>query len=230
MNYAIKLFVFTVATLMACAINDVIKIKIERRIGIAKRPFLLFIRHLPGYLNFVPHVALLFIAAAFCNESMHNSYEYITIPLILIFITKLLFIKKDKDSLYIETTSIVAILICLLPVLLQYNTPSWLSLVAALIAVKIFNKSTSEPLPLNMVRNLTFNFYLFYVWFPSINFYLCVVLALVTIYLQSILFTLIPKFNQIKNSKLIFIWSLLLSLCIFLITSIIETFLTGVYY
>jgi hypothetical protein len=99
-----------------------------------------------------------------------------------------------------------------------------------LITVKTFNKSKSESLPLNMARNLAFNIYIFYVWFPFMNFYLCIILALATIYLQSILFTLVPKFNQTKTSKLVFIWSFLLSLCVFLITTLLETFLSGVYY
>ena len=230
MSYLLKFIAFTVATLVACAIKDIISIKTERRIGIAKRPFLLFTRHLPGYLNFAPHIAILFIAVVFSSQNMNTSPEYIILPLILIFITKLLFIKSNQESLYIETVCIASILICTLPVLLQYNTPSWLSLAAALISAKIFNKNASEPSPLNTARNLTLNFYIFCVWFPFVNFYLCILIAVVTMYIQSVIYTLVPKFNQTKNSKLVFIWSFLLSLSVFLITCIFETFVSGVYY
>ena len=230
MIYLLKLIIFTVSTLVACAINDVISIKIERRIGIAKRPILLFARHLPGYLNFIPYIAILFIAVLFSSQKMSTSPEYIIFPLILIFITKLSFIKNSKQNIYFETICIAAILLCILPVLLQYRTPSWLSLVLALISAKIFNQNMSEPLPLNMARNLTINFYLLCVWFPFINFYQCTILAIVTMYVQSITYTLIPKFNQIKNSKLAFMWTFLLSLLIFILTSILDVFLSGVYY
>lgn len=230
MIYLLKLIVFTVSTLLVCAINDIISIKIERRIGIAKKPLLLFTRHLPGYINFIPHIALLFVAIIFSSQNMSLSPEYIILPLILIFITKLLLTKDDKDNLYFEIICLASILICILPVLLQYRTPSWLSLAVALISAKIFNKNTAEPLPLNMARNLALNFYLFYIWFPFINFYTCIVIATSMIVIQNILYTLIPKFNQIKNAKLIFIWSFLLSLTVFTVTSIVEAFLSGAYY
>ena len=72
----LKLLLFTIATLIACAINDMISIKIERRIGIAKKPLLLFTRHLPGYFNFSPHIAILFIAITFSSQNMAHSPEY----------------------------------------------------------------------------------------------------------------------------------------------------------
>ena len=230
MNYLLKLIVFTVATLIACVMNDVINIKIERRIGIAKKPFLLFIRYLPGYLNFIPHIAILFVAVMFASQNMSSSFEYILLPLILIFITKVLFTKSNAHDIYLEAICTASIIICVLPVLLQYSTPSWLCLVTALISIKIFNKNTSEPLPLNMARNLALNLYVFYVWFHSINFYLCIIMAIVILYIQSILYTLVPRFNQTKSSKLVFVWSFLISLCAFLVTSILETFLSGVSY
>jgi len=227
MNYLLKLIVFTAATLSACMISDIIKIKTERRIGIAKKPLLLFTRYLPGYLNFSPHIAILFIIVIFSSQNMSSSFEYIILPLILAFITKILFIKTEKESIYIEIISIAAILICLLPILLHYNVPSWLCFVAALISVKTFNNSASEILPLNMARNLTLNIYILYIWIPSINFYLCVIAAVIIIYLQNVLSALVPKFNQTKNSKLVFIWTFLISISAFIITSFFKVFLSG---
>jgi len=230
MSYLLKLIVFTIATLVACTINDIIKIKTERRIGIAKRPFILFTRHLLGYLNFMLHIAILFIAIIFASQDMKLSSEYIMLPLVLIFVTKLLFAKNNKERLYLEGISIAAILICLLPVLLRYITPSWFSLIMALVSVKILNREENEPLPLNMARNLALNFYIFYVWFPLSNFYVCIIMAVLVIYAQNILYTFIPKFNQIKNSKLVLAWAFLTSLCIFVITSVVEVLLSGGYH
>jgi hypothetical protein len=230
MIYLLKFIIFTASTLLACAISDIINIKTERRIGIAKKPFLLLTRHLPGYLNFTFHILALFATVIFSSQDMKTSSEYILLPLVLIFITKLFFTNSDKENRYFETICLATILICILPVLLQYKVNSWLSLTIALLCVKIFNKSSSEPLALNMARNLTLNFYLFCVWLPFINFYQGIVLAIVTLYIQNILYTLMPKFNQTKNSKLVFVFSFLASLLVFIATSVINAFLSGVVY
>jgi hypothetical protein len=225
MNYILNFILFTIATLLACAINNIINIKIERRIGIAKKPWVLLVRHTPGYFKFTPLIIILFIASIFSSQNMRGNVEYTLLPLILIFITKLLSSDRNKNYIYFEVIGLAAIFISILPILLTYHTTSWLTLISAIISVKIFNKNALEPLPLNSARLLAFNCYVLCAYFPQINFTISIILSIVLICIQDIIYILIPKFNDTKNMRLAFKWAFLCSMAAFILNSIVIMFI-----
>jgi hypothetical protein len=226
MNYILNFILFTIASLLACAINDIINIKIERRIGITKKPWTLLVRHTPGYFKLTPLTIILFIASIFSSQNMSENIEYTLLPIILIFATKLLSTERNKNDIYFETIGLAAIFISMLPILLNYQTTSWLTLISAIISIKIFNKNTQEPLPLNSARLLALNCYVLSAYFPHINFIISILLSVVLIYIQNIVYVLIPKFNDIKNMRLAFRWAFLCSMTAFIINSVIIVLIT----
>jgi hypothetical protein len=215
----------TIATMLTCAINDLMHIKIERRIGLVKRPWTLLTRYLPGYFNFIPLVLILLVASIFSCNNMSSSREYILLPLLLIFITKLFSSKRKKEDAYFEIISTAAILISLLPLLLGSHSLGWLSFIASAISVKIFNRNTEEPLPLNAVRNLALNCYIIAAYFPNIDFNLSMLLSVVLIYIQDTMYLLIPKFNETRNMRMTFTWTFLFSLLTSILNGVVTIFI-----
>jgi len=227
MSYVMDLIVLTIATMLTCAINDMMYIKIERRIGLMKRPWTLLVRHIPGYFNFIPLVLILLVASIFSCKYMWRSNEYILIPLLFIFITKLFSPKRERKDTYFEIISMAAILVSLLPLLLGYHSLGWLSFIASLVSVKIFNRNTEEPLPLNSARNLALNCYIIAAYFPHINFNLSILLSIALVYIQDTICILIPKFNGTRNMRMAFTWSFLFSLLTFIVNGIVTIFIGG---
>jgi len=227
MIYLLNFIIFSLATLLICSVNDITNIKTERRIGIAKKPWILLVRHVPGYFNFIPHVLILFIATTFACYNMSLSREHILVPLILIFVTKLFSPKRRMEDIYFETVAIAAIIISMLPVLLDYRTISWLSFIPAAICVKIFNRNLEEPLPLNSARELALNCYILSAFFPQINFNIYILLAMLLTYIQNTICLLVPKFNNTKNMRIAFAWTLLMSLLIFILGSVLAIYTGG---
>ena len=222
MNYVINFTIFTIATMLTCAINDIMQIKIERRIGLAKKPLVLLVRHLPGYFNNTILVLILFIAAALSCNKISVSNGYVLIPLFLIFITKVVSPKKESGNIYFETISIAAILISITPTLLGDNSLPWLSLIASAISVKIFNKNSTEPLPLNCARNIALNCYIFAIYLPNMDFNITVFMSVILAFVQDTIYILVPKFNESKNMRMAFGLSLLFSLFTFMLSTIVA--------
>ena len=227
MNYLFNFIIFTAATLFACVINDIIKIKTERRLGIAKIPWLMFIRYTPGYFNSIVHMIILFTALMFSYEVMNTSREYILIPLMFIFITKLFLTKRQPNTIYFEAVGMAAIIVCTVPSLLGYHALALLSFISASIAVKVFNKNPEESLPLNAARNITLNSYIILVIFPSTSFAFCIFFAVVLDCIQKIVNVLIPKFNEIRNMRRVFRWSMMLALSVLIINAVVTIMFRG---
>ena len=225
MNYLMNFVIFTTAVMLICTINDLMQIKVQRRIGLAKRPWRLLIRHLPGYFNSILTVLILFISVIFSCDKMSNSKEYVLIPLLLIFITKVISPKKGTTDIYFEAISVAAILISLMPHLLNNNTLPWVSFVASAISVKIFNKNTHEQLPLSRARNIALNCYIFAVYLPNTDLNITIFLSVLLAFVQDTIYILVPKFNETSNMRMAFILSLSSSLFAFILNSIVAIFI-----
>ena len=198
-----------------------LNIKIERRLGIAKRPWFIFIRYLPGYFNFIHLILILFVASILACKTF-SSQEYIFIPLILIFITKLLNTNKKPKHIFLDAIGTISIFVSILPVLFTDHHLGWLSFLSGLVSIKILCLDPEEPFPLSSARNLALNCYLTSIYIPNMNFGIYVMVAIVLLYVQSIIFTIVPRFNETKNMRIAFRWAFLFSLITLLLNSIMD--------
>ncbi|MEI6092645.1 MAG: hypothetical protein WCQ47_03065 [bacterium] len=217
MTILFDFLIFSFFVFVSNSILSISTIRMERRIGVRSDFIRLFFNILPTYIKNIIMILFLFLATKLLYLEIIDKKIFIFVPLLIFFISKTKLKSQKYTELVTTTACLVSVVICVLTAttfnnssikIVEYNPFRLLALVMAMISVYFFNKDKSEPVAVNIARNLALNMYTLYLFIPAIPFIYSTIISFGILYIQFIIDSFIPKLNlfqTMRNSSILLI-------------------------
>lgn len=215
-------FIFIITIIFIATFNDLLKIKTEKRLGIRKKPFLMFIRYSPAILNSLPSIIILYCACIANVFFINNNKEFILMPLLVIVLNKMSSQRKNKDNVYFDLIGISCIILATLPALFYDYYIYIIPIISGLLASYIFNINEEEPNITNLARTIALNFLIISTYIIDTTTTTLFFIVLLATCFQKFILLFIPAFNEIRTKKLVFSWTLVISFTALLINVLFK--------